>query len=308
MCWCSGRWRRHRISLRPQAGHKEQPWDSFAAIVRCSVVEAEVKSDQVRFIGLEGDNGMVHFYVSHGASLAGRAQPTPCKDEVVKAIRARYRHRKGERISLGMKQRKALRALVLLLAAVRAAFQRTRRSPSPAYSKCATAKLEGSGRRWRDQLPSSAATLSRDRDDSAGDISQVKKFDAMVIGYRSQQKPSFSIQSRRCRSPKNQAVAQCGSSDNGASLGDILGETLKAAKPDSQQTKQRSRLDNFGAGFLYDNNVTVFNILMHSRRLIWISLFINGRLSFLRCCPKSCLAACGPAEMREANDPRSELV
>ena len=53
------------------------------------------------------------------------------------------------------------------------------------------------------------------------------KLDAMVIGFDRSKKPNFSVKARQIAEEK-QAVEQYGSSDSGASLGDILGEALKA--------------------------------------------------------------------------------
>ena len=48
----------------------------------------------------------------------------------------------------------------------------------------------------------------------------------MVIGFDRSKKPNFSIKALQI-SEEKQAVAQYGSSDSGASLGDILGAALK---------------------------------------------------------------------------------
>jgi small subunit ribosomal protein S1 len=48
----------------------------------------------------------------------------------------------------------------------------------------------------------------------------------MVIGFDRSKKPNFSVKARQIAEEK-QAVEQYGSSDSGASLGDILGEALK---------------------------------------------------------------------------------
>jgi small subunit ribosomal protein S1 len=70
--------------------------------------------------------------------------------------------------------------------------------------------------------------LGRDRDEQRPDRFQVgQKFDAMVAGFDRSKKPNFSIKAMQLAEEK-QAVAQYGSSDSGASLGDILGEALKA--------------------------------------------------------------------------------
>jgi small subunit ribosomal protein S1 len=69
--------------------------------------------------------------------------------------------------------------------------------------------------------------LGRDRDEQRAERFQVgQKFDAMVIGFDRSKKPNFSIKALQIAEEK-QAVAQYGSSDSGASLGDILGEALK---------------------------------------------------------------------------------
>jgi small subunit ribosomal protein S1 len=69
--------------------------------------------------------------------------------------------------------------------------------------------------------------LGRDRDEQRPERFQVgQKFDAMVSGFDRSKKPNFSIKAMQIAEEK-QAVAQYGSSDSGASLGDILGEALK---------------------------------------------------------------------------------
>ena len=70
--------------------------------------------------------------------------------------------------------------------------------------------------------------LGRDRDEQRPERFQVgQKFDAMVTGFDRSKKPTFSIKAMQI-SEEKQAVAQYGSSDSGASLGDILGAALKA--------------------------------------------------------------------------------
>ncbi|MCB2075581.1 MAG: S1 RNA-binding domain-containing protein, partial [Novosphingobium sp.] len=72
--------------------------------------------------------------------------------------------------------------------------------------------------------------LGRDRDEQRPDRFQVgQKVDAQVTGFDRSKKPNFSIKARQLAEEK-EAVEQYGSSDSGASLGDILGEALKAKK------------------------------------------------------------------------------
>ena len=74
---------------------------------------------------------------------------------------------------------------------------------------------------------SSATTWARDRDEQRPDRFQVgQKLDAMVTGFDRSRKPTFSVKAHQLAEEK-QAVAQYGSSDSGASLGDILGAALK---------------------------------------------------------------------------------
>jgi small subunit ribosomal protein S1 len=71
------------------------------------------------------------------------------------------------------------------------------------------------------------ADLGRDRDEQRPERFQVgQKFDALVIGFDRSKKPNFSVKALQIQEEK-QAVQQYGSSDSGASLGDILGEALK---------------------------------------------------------------------------------
>jgi small subunit ribosomal protein S1 len=77
--------------------------------------------------------------------------------------------------------------------------------------------------------------LGRDRDEQRPERFQVgQKFDAMVTGFDRSKKPTFSIKAMQIAEEK-QAVQQYGSSDSGASLGDILGEALKARSGEAEK-------------------------------------------------------------------------
>jgi small subunit ribosomal protein S1 len=70
--------------------------------------------------------------------------------------------------------------------------------------------------------------LGRDRDEQRSERFQVgQKLDAMVTGFDRSKKPNFSVKARQLAEEK-EAVEQFGSSNAGASLGDILGAALKA--------------------------------------------------------------------------------
>jgi len=80
--------------------------------------------------------------------------------------------------------------------------------------------------------------LGRDRDEQRPERFQVgQKFDAMVVGFDRSKKPNFSIKAMQIAEEK-QAVAQYGSSDSGASLGDILGQALKEAQESKAKKKK----------------------------------------------------------------------
>ena len=81
--------------------------------------------------------------------------------------------------------------------------------------------------------------LGRDRDEQRPERFQIgQKFDALVIGFDRSKKPNFSVKALQIAEEK-QAVAQYGSSDSGASLGDILGAALKEAETKKTTTKKK---------------------------------------------------------------------
>jgi small subunit ribosomal protein S1 len=81
--------------------------------------------------------------------------------------------------------------------------------------------------------------LGRDRDEQRPERFQVgQKFDAMVTGFDRSKKPNFSVKALQIAEEK-QAVAQYGSSDSGASLGDILGAALKEAETKKTTKKKK---------------------------------------------------------------------
>jgi small subunit ribosomal protein S1 len=90
--------------------------------------------------------------------------------------------------------------------------------------------------------------LGRDRDEQRSERFQVgQKFDATVVGFDRSKKPNFSIKAMQIAEEK-QAVAQYGSSDSGASLGDILGQALKeaqskAAKPKAEAAEKPAKAE-----------------------------------------------------------------
>jgi small subunit ribosomal protein S1 len=83
--------------------------------------------------------------------------------------------------------------------------------------------------------------LGRDRDEQRPERFQVgQKFDAMVSGFDRSKKPNFSIKAMQIAEEK-QAVAQYGSSDSGASLGDILGQALKEKAEATEKASKKKK-------------------------------------------------------------------
>jgi small subunit ribosomal protein S1 len=226
--------RRISLGLKQAIGN---PWEDFAANHPVgSQVEGEVKNatEFGLFIGLDGDvDGMVHMSDIAWGISGEDALALHRKGEQVSAIVLDVDIEK-ERISLGMKQLE-------------------RGAPAAGGGATAPAGADGSSagglRRGqvttvtilevRDgglevQAGEDGATgfikrsdLGRDRDEQRPDRFQVgQKFDAMVIGFDRSKKPNFSVKARQLAEEK-EAVEQYGSSDSGASLGDILGEALK---------------------------------------------------------------------------------
>ncbi|MFS0735881.1 30S ribosomal protein S1 [Sphingomonas sp. 1P06PA] len=219
---------KRRISL----GLKQainNPWEAFAeAHPVGSTVQGEVKNatEFGLFIGLDGDvDGMVHMSDIAWGISGEDALNLHHKGETVEAIVLDVDPEK-ERISLGMKQ---------LERGGVSADSATSAGRLGKNSVVTVTVLEVRDGGLEVQAGEDGATgfikrvdLGRDRDEQRPERFQVgQKFDAMVIGFDRSKKPNFSVKAMQLAEEK-QAVAQYGSSDSGASLGDILGEALKA--------------------------------------------------------------------------------
>ncbi|MFM9853866.1 MAG: 30S ribosomal protein S1 [Sphingomonadaceae bacterium] len=220
--------RRISLGLKQAVGN---PWEAFAAEHPVgSQIEGEVKNatEFGLFIGLEGDvDGMVHMSDIAWGISGEDALNLHRKGEMVTAIVLDIDVEK-ERISLGIKQ----------LEKGAPAVAGTTASAASSLAKNAIVTvtvLEVRDGGLEVQAGDDGATgfikrtdLGRDRDEQRPERFQVgQKFDAMVIGFDRSKKPNFSVKAMQLAEEK-QAVAQYGSSDSGASLGDILGEALKA--------------------------------------------------------------------------------
>ncbi|HEY4070223.1 MAG TPA: 30S ribosomal protein S1 [Sphingomicrobium sp.] len=226
---------KRRISLGLKQA-QANPWEAFAeAHPVGSVVEGEVKNatEFGLFVGLEGDvDGMVHMSdIAWGVS-GEEALQLHRKGESVKAQVLDVDVEK-ERISLGMKQLEGGGAGAAAGTGARAATG----AGGVKKGDTVTVVVRAVQDAGLDVQVGDGAVgfvkrgdLGRDRDEQRAERFQVgQKFDAMVIGFDRSKKPNFSIKAMQIAEEK-QAVAQYGSSDSGASLGDILGQALKEAQ------------------------------------------------------------------------------
>ncbi len=221
---------KRRISLGLKQA-QANPWADFAEKHPVGTeVEGEVKNatEFGLFVGLDGDvDGMVHMSdIAWGVS-GEEALNLHRKGETVKAVVLDVDVEK-ERISLGMKQLE------------RGGVAKGGAGAGGGVNKgeiVTVTVLEVRDGGLDVQVGDDGATgfikrtdLGRDRDEQRPERFQVgQKFDAMVTGFDRSKKPNFSVKALQIAEEK-QAVAQYGSSDSGASLGDILGEALKQKK------------------------------------------------------------------------------
>ena len=220
---------KRRISLGLKQA-QNNPWEAFASAHPIgSTVEGEVKNatEFGLFIGLDNDvDGMVHMSdIAWGVS-GEDALNLHRKGETVQAVVLDIDAEK-ERISLGMKQ---LERGGPSAGGIAAAGDRLNKNQVVTVT---VLEVRDAGLEVQQGDDGAAGfikrtDLGRDRDEQRPERFQVgQKFDAMVTGFDRSKKPTFSIKAMQI-SEEKQAVAQYGSSDSGASLGDILGAALKA--------------------------------------------------------------------------------
>ncbi|MEO0031809.1 MAG: hypothetical protein RIS94_1567 [Pseudomonadota bacterium] len=221
---------KRRISLGLKQA-QQNPWEAFAEKHPVgSTVEGEVKNatEFGLFIGLDGDvDGMVHMSDIAWGISGEDALALHRKGEQVSAVVLDVDVEK-ERISLGMKQLEKGAPAAGGTAAGSAGSLRRGEVVTVTVLEVRDGGLEV-------QAGDDGATgfikrsdLGRDRDEQRPDRFQVgQKLDAMITGFDRSKKPNFSVKARQLAEEK-EAVEQYGSSDAGASLGDILGAALKA--------------------------------------------------------------------------------
>ncbi|TDI65901.1 MAG: 30S ribosomal protein S1 [Alphaproteobacteria bacterium] len=222
----------------------ENPWNAFAESNSVgSQVEGVVKNitEFGLFIGFEGDvDGMAHLSDLDWTVPGEQALQTYKKGDMVKAVVLDVDPKK-ERISLGIKQLKS---------DPMEAMGEVRKG---SIVTCTVSEILPNGIEVtvRDGIKSFIRKneLSRDRSEQRPDRFAVgDKVDARVINIdKANHKISLSIKSREVAEEK-EAVAQYGSSDSGATLGDILSSALNraqqqaedhsTAKPESEEGAQ----------------------------------------------------------------------
>ena len=213
----------------------ENPWDSFSKNFKVGdTIEGTVKNitEFGLFIGLDENlDGMVHLSDLDWNRSGSEAIAEYKKGETVKAIILDVDPEK-ERISLGVKQLKG--------------------DPFSLFAKKKGAVITGTVSQVNNggiELVIGdtglhgfirKSDLSRDRNDQRPERFAVgEKVDAVVSNVdKSKRKISLSIKALEIKEEK-QAVAQYGSSDSGASLGDILGAALKESKAKAADTEAK---------------------------------------------------------------------
>jgi small subunit ribosomal protein S1 len=222
---------KRRVSLGLKQA-QQNPWEAFAEKHPVgTTLEGEVKNatEFGLFIGLDGDvDGMVHMSDIAWGISGEDALALHRKGEMVQAVVLDIDVEK-ERISLGMKQ--------LEKGAPAAGGTAAASSGLKKGEVVTVTVLEVRDGGLEVQAGDDGATgfikrtdLGRDRDEQRPDRFQVgQKLDAMITGFDRSKKPNFSVKARQLHEEK-EAVEQYGSSDAGASLGDILGAALKAKK------------------------------------------------------------------------------
>ncbi len=236
---------KRRISLGLKQA-QANPWESFAEQHPVgSVVEGEVKNatEFGLFVGLEGDvDGMVHMSdIAWGVS-GEEALQLHRKGEAVKAQVLDVDVEK-ERISLGMKQLEGGGGASAGAGVTGPSTGGVRKGETVTVVVRA---VQDAG--LDVQVGDDGAIgfikrndLGRDRDEQRPERFQVgQKLDAMVAGFDRSKKPNFSVKALQIAEEK-QAVAQYGSSDSGASLGDILGAALKEKAEASEKASKKKK-------------------------------------------------------------------
>jgi small subunit ribosomal protein S1 len=217
---------KRRISLGLKQA-QDNPWDAFQKNHPIgSTIEGEIKSitEFGLFIGLDSDiDGMVHLSDLSWAKSGEEAVKDYEKGQIVSAKVLDVDAEK-ERVSLGIKQ---LGDDPLEKAGAGGGALRKNQVVTVTVTEVNDGGIEVA---LADGVKAfiRRADLARDRNDQRPERFQVgNKVDALVTQVdKTSRRISLSIKAREI-SEEKEAVAQYGSSDSGASLGDILGAALK---------------------------------------------------------------------------------
>jgi small subunit ribosomal protein S1 len=209
----------------------ENPWSAFAgAHPPGSVIEGEIKSitEFGLFVGLDNEiDGMVHLSDLSWDKPGEQAVAEFKKGDVVKAKVLDVDAEK-ERISLGIKQLES------------DPMDKVGPIKKGDVVTCTVTDVTDGGIEvsLADGVKSfiRRSDLARDRNDQRPErFGKGDKIDALVTAVdKASRKISLSIKAREVAEEK-EAVAQYGSSDSGASLGDILGAALKKRKASEEE-------------------------------------------------------------------------
>jgi small subunit ribosomal protein S1 len=217
---------KRRISLGLKQT-QDNPWDAFAKTHSAgTVIEGEIKSitEFGLFVGLDGEiDGMVHLSDLSWDKSGDEAVKSYEKGQMVKAKVLDVDAEK-ERVSLGIKQ---LDKDPMESAGAGGGALKKSQVVTVTVTEVNDGGIEVS---LADGVKAfiRRADLARDRNDQRPERFQVgNKVDALITAIdKASRKVSLSIKAREISEEKD-AVAQYGSSDSGASLGDILGAALK---------------------------------------------------------------------------------
>jgi small subunit ribosomal protein S1 len=212
----------------------ENPWAAFAAKhTKGTVIEGEIKNTTEfgLFVGLENDvDGMVHMSDIDWNKSGEDAIQGYKKGDTVKAVVLDVDVEK-ERISLGIKQ--------LTKETAGSAELKKGDTVTCTVSAIQENGIEVTVGDTEIKAFIRRGDLARDRADQRPDrFAAGDKIDAMVTSFdRASRKIGLSIKQLEITEEKA-AVAQYGSSDSGASLGDILGAAMDKARESAEKTEK----------------------------------------------------------------------
>ena len=231
---------KRRISLGLKQAQRN-PWEVFAEEHPVgSKVEGEVKNSTEfgLFIGLDGEvDGMVHMSDIAWGLTGEQALARHHKGERVQAVVLEVDIEK-ERISLGIKQLDESQGPRVIASTEGAAANDSLKKNDIITTTVVAARDGGIDVQVGDDgavVFIKRGDLSRDRDEQKAERFQPgQKVDAMIIGFEKGRKPMLSIKAMQI-SEEKAAVAQYGTSDSGATLGNILGAAFNKAKEDADK-------------------------------------------------------------------------